>query len=208
VTAVTAPAAVTVWVDFVPARLEAGEAPSFPVLTVGGAQVFLEVALDQGGRPIAVRTLRSTPGFTTPVADAVRKWRFHPAETIVAGRGRHSVGSSVFVAAVVRPPSFNAPTGALPPADVAVPIDDIAFPTAVLVPQHPPLVPGNGVVILEARVDATGAVVDTTALQSAPGFDKAAAEAMRGWRFRPARVHGAPVPTFVYVIVDFPAPVA
>src|SRR5262245_37365706 len=88
-------------IDFVPARFETGELPALPVLAVAAAQVFLEVALDQDGRPISIRALRSTPGFTPVVVAAVRGWRFHPAETVVAGHAGHAVGTSVCVALVV-----------------------------------------------------------------------------------------------------------
>jgi TonB family protein len=195
-------------IDFVPARFATGELPALPVLAVAGAQVFLEAALDQDGRPISIRTLRSTPGFTAVVVDAVRGWRFHPAETVIAGHARHAVGTSVFVAFVAGPPSINVPTVGQPPVNVAMPIDDIAYPTAVVVPQHPPRARGSGVVMLEARVDAAGAVFEITRIRSAAGFDEAAADAVRRWQFRPARVLGVPASTFVYVIAGFPAPVA
>src|SRR5262249_30169246 len=114
----------------------------------------------------------------------------------------------VLVAATFRPPSLQAPTLGEPPKDVAQPSDEIAFPLTAALPAYPPLAYGAGVALLEARVDPSGLGSDLAVLRSAAPFDAAALPAARQWRFRPARVGGAPVSTFVYLLFGFPLPVA
>jgi protein TonB len=61
----------------------------------------------------------------------------------------------------------------------------------------------QGKVILQAVVSAAGTVQEVTVLRSSPLFDQAAIEAVRQWRYEPAR-HGArPVAVYFTVQVEF-----
>jgi TonB family protein len=200
---------------FSPARYRAGTVPALPVMTLGGGQVFLELAISREGRVTAVTPLRTTPPFTDLVVDAVRDWQFRPAEENVArepGRAdeppsRVPRASKVLVAAVFRPPALNTPTLGDAPKDIAPASDETAFPLTTTMPPFPPSALSSGVVLLEARIDRNGAVADVTVIRSAPPFDDAAQRATRRWRFRPARVRGMPVSTLVYIVCGFPVPI-
>lgn len=200
---------------FSPARYRAGAVPALPPMAVGGGQVLLELAVDREGGVMAVTPLRTTPPFTDRVADAVRNWEFLPAEENVtrpSGRaGQHesrtAVESKVLVAAIFRPPAVNAPTLGERPKDVAPASNETAFPVTTIVPPFPPLAFGSGVVLVEARVDRDGRVAEAAVIHSAPPFDGAARAAVLEWRFRPARVQGKRVSTFVYILLGFPVPV-
>jgi protein TonB len=61
----------------------------------------------------------------------------------------------------------------------------------------------QGVVILEAVLDAGGRVESVRVLRSIPLLDQAAVDAVRQWRFTPALLNGAPVPVVMTVTVDF-----
>jgi protein TonB len=61
----------------------------------------------------------------------------------------------------------------------------------------------KGVVILEAIIDERGAVKQVTVLRSIPLLDQAAVEAVRQWRFTPARLNGEAVPVVMTVTVNF-----
>ena len=61
----------------------------------------------------------------------------------------------------------------------------------------------QGVVILEAIVDATGAVTSVQVLRSIPLLDQAAIDAVRQWRYTPAMLNGSPVPVIMTVTVNF-----
>ena len=73
-------------------------------------------------------------------------------------------------------------------------------------PQYPPLARAahvEGVVILEAVIDADGSVTSVKVLRSIPLLDEAAVSAVRGWRFTPARLNGQAVPVVMTVTLNF-----
>jgi protein TonB len=61
----------------------------------------------------------------------------------------------------------------------------------------------EGLVILEATIDEAGQVVDLKVLRSVPMLDAAALDAVKQWRYRPARLNGVPIPVIVTVTVRF-----
>jgi len=85
---------------------------------------------------------------------------------------------------------------------------DIQAPALIsrVEPDYPPVaVSGkiSGTVILEATVDETGAVTDVSVLRSLPVLDKAAAKAVKQWRYQPLVLNGTPVPFILVVTVTF-----
>ena len=61
----------------------------------------------------------------------------------------------------------------------------------------------QGVVILEARLEADGTVSRTRILRSIAALDDAAEEAVRQWQFTPTLVNGQPSPVVMVVTVNF-----
>jgi TonB family protein len=61
----------------------------------------------------------------------------------------------------------------------------------------------EGLVVLEARIDATGKVTDAKVLRSIPLLDQAALAAVRQWRYAPTCLNGAGTPLLVPVTVLF-----
>ena len=61
----------------------------------------------------------------------------------------------------------------------------------------------QGVVILEAVLDARGQVESVRVLRSIPQLDQAAVDAVRQWRFTPALLNGQAVPVVMTVTVNF-----
>ncbi|PYT09492.1 MAG: hypothetical protein DMF49_01990 [Acidobacteria bacterium] len=61
----------------------------------------------------------------------------------------------------------------------------------------------EGKVIIEAVIDTDGNVVDVKVLRSIPLLDKAAIEAVKRWKYRPAMQHGRPVKVYFTVVVEF-----
>lgn len=96
--------------------------------------------------------------------------------------------------AVVTPPS-RLHAGIEPPRK----IDDVA-------PNYPPLARQSqvqGIVILEVVIDEHGNVTSTRVLKSVPLLDQAAVEAVRRWKFAPARLNGEAIPIVMTVTVNF-----
>jgi TonB family protein len=113
----------------------------------------------------------------------------------------------VLVAGVFRPPALSGPTLGERPRDLSAASSETPFPLTLVMPPFPPLASAAGVVLLEANVDGRGDVTTTTVVRSAPPFDGAAQDALRQWKFRPARAGNVPRAALVYVVFGFPLPV-
>ena len=61
----------------------------------------------------------------------------------------------------------------------------------------------QGVVILEAKMDETGRVIDNLVLRSVPGLDQAAVDALRQWVYEPMVIKGKPVKAVFTVTFKF-----
>jgi protein TonB len=73
-------------------------------------------------------------------------------------------------------------------------------------PVYPPIavtVHKEGVVILEAILDARGNVTSVHVLRSIPLLDDAAVDAVRQWKYTPAMLNGVPVPVIMTITVNF-----
>ncbi len=103
-----------------------------------------------------------------------------------------------------------------PPAPTPVPEDgpvyvggDVEPPEALHAPppRYPELAQRlgrDGLVVVQAVIDRQGRVRDVRVLRGAPyGMTEEAVEAVRGWRFRPARRGGEPVAVYYQLTVRF-----
>ena len=73
-------------------------------------------------------------------------------------------------------------------------------------PVYPPIARDagvQGVVIIEARIEADGRVGDARVLKSIPLLDEAALDAVRQWEFTPTLLNGEPVPVMMTMTVNF-----
>ena len=61
----------------------------------------------------------------------------------------------------------------------------------------------QGVVIIEAVIDATGRVAETRILRGVPMLDEAALEAVRQWEYTPTLLDGVPTPVRMTITVTF-----
>lgn len=186
--------------EFTPARLAGGSLPPAPPTAVGWGWVAFAVEVDTGGRPHRIERLAGTPPFADLVEQALARWSFEPARD-----GDDAVDGHVLVVAAYRPPVLVNDATATPPSFAAPP--GTPAPVALTPPVYPPQAVGDGVVIVELLVGAGGAVEDRRIVQSGGGFDQAALDAAKAWRFRPARRAGSPVPSYVYLAFGFRQPV-
>ena len=114
------------------------------------------------------------------------------------------------------PPSFSGRVGVIenvppPPPPPVAPIHlhsgmRVPVKTVHVAPVFPSIARSaqvQGVVILEAVLDASGRVESVRVLRSIPLLDQEAVEAVRQWRFTPALLNGEPVPVVMTVTVNF-----
>jgi len=113
-----------------------------------------------------------------------------------------------------QPPTMMAFVVAAPPPPPAAPAPvriggQIQPPALVLrvEPTYPPMAVSahlQGMVILEAIVDAEGTVTDVKVLRSvSPLLDREALAAVRQWRYSPVVLNGRPVPFVLSVSLSF-----
>jgi hypothetical protein len=195
--------------SFTPPRLVRAALPLLPGPTVVGAgEVIVELTVNETGvvtRPIP---LRSTPPYTQLVLDAVSRWQFEPARFVDEKGMESRVSTPVVVAAVYRPPTFvNAPTVGDPPKDLAAPSGDVAYPTALSMPVHPPQALEGAVLLFELALDERAAVIQARPFGASFGYDGVTRDALVRWRFRPATFRGRPAAASTYVVFGFPSPV-
>ena len=198
---------------FVPPKYLDGALPQNQILAVGGGEVFLEATIDPRGNVGAISSLRMTPPFTDPVRTVVQAWHFVPAEEQAESlpgeppAPRKPVSSKVLIAAIFRAPTLNTPTFGEAPHNGASPSNEIPFPIATAPPLFPPRVLFDGVVLVEVLVGSDGRVAESKVVRSASAFDAPALDAVKQWRFRPARVHGIPTAAFAYIAFGFRQPI-
>jgi len=194
-----------------PALFLSGSLPVLPVLSIeiGGGEVMLEVTVDPSGAVTGVKPLRDTKTFTERMTRSVTTWHFSPAEMPIesalrkpGGPATRPVPATVLVAGVFRPPALMGPTMGEPIRDVGTASRDIPFPTSIVTPLFPPMVVNPGVALVEVQVESDGRVSDAKIRVPAPGFDSAALDAARQWKFRAA----ASSPAVAYIVFGFPVP--
>ncbi len=194
----------TAQAQFEPARLNMGSPPAPPPPTVvASGQEWLRVSVDAGGDVSRIEPLREAPAFSEAFRRAVNGWSFAPAR--VEG---DAVESQVLVAALFRPATlYSLPGLGQPPSGPRLGPGQFPVPVATPAPPYPPRAVGSDLVIVEVEVDRNGSVRAATAVRSRPGFDTAAVNTARRWRFRPATRDGQPVRSVAYLVFGFREPV-
>ena len=199
-----------------PARFRGGPLPQIPIQAVSGAEIAVEATVSADGRVSEIAILRDAAPFSEFLASAVRGWQFDPAvdaATTTSGQGQAAVAetrvaSKVLVLGLFRPPALFPGTLGTPPTDVGRASDAVPYPTTPLtLPVFPPNALMDDVVVVELAVGPEGNVARMRVVRSAAIFDQPALDAVAGLRFRPARVHGRPAPSFAYVVAAFRQPV-
>jgi protein TonB len=61
----------------------------------------------------------------------------------------------------------------------------------------------EGIVIIEALIDATGRIAEARVLRGVPILDEAALEAVRRWEYTPTLLDGVPTPVLMTITVTF-----
>ena len=161
-------------------RLRHASLPALPDVNVGAGEVLLEAEVDAAGRVTGTRVLRDAPPYTEPLRVAVGNWGFEVSRD-AAGRGLPSL---LLVGASYRPATVVGPALGEAPRDVAAPSGGIVFPVSTTAPLYPPLARGDGQVLVEVDVAPDGTPT-ARVFRSGPGFDDAALQAARAWRFKP-----------------------
>jgi TonB family protein len=189
-------------------RLREGRLPAQVPEAYGGGEVVLELTVDPRGTVTRVGRARGTPPYTDLVAASTGTWRFEPAAVTIEGRPT-SVPASVLVVAIFRPPSFYAgPAPGAPPEVLGATSPRVPRPTTLVMPGYPPTATGGGMVLVEIEMSGRGEPRGYRTVGPVTGFDAAALDAVRAWRFDAPQAPDTPDPLYVYAVVGFRAPLA
>jgi len=118
----------------------------------------------------------------------------------------NGVPQSIGVGFTVPPPPPPPPPS--PPPQTPVRVIGMQLPRKLVhvdpvYPRMAQIAQVQGVVILEATIDARGRVMDARVLRSVPLLDEAAFDAVRQWIYAPTLLNGVPVPIVMTVTVNF-----
>jgi len=126
-----------------------------------------------------------------------------PVPDMVGGIGGDTGGLGNLGRAIVLPaPEPPRPAGPVRIADLPVPPRKIVDVRAVY-PEIARQARAEGIVVLEAVLDPTGAVTQVHVVRSVPLLDQAALDAVRQWRYTPTRYGGRPVSVLMTITIRF-----
>jgi len=148
--------------------------------------------------PIEAPSVISPETGTEPPVDALAALGDRAAGTNEAGRGGGGRGGEAGGAGghgTGGPAARRLGAGIEPPKK----IKDVKpiYPPAALAER------ALGTVVVDATIGTDGTVLDVVVVRSVPALDRAAIDAVRQWRFLPARFNGEPIAVVATVIVNF-----
>jgi protein TonB len=166
--------------------------------------VIIEAKTDEQGNVMDAKAVRSIPALDQAAIDAVKQWKY---DSMVIDGKPHRVVFTVTVRFSLK--DDKKPTALDTFAAGAVRAEGAVKPPK-LVKEVQPVYPEiarqarvEGVVILAAKTDEAGKVVDVNVLRSIPLLDQAAIDAVRQWIYEPLVVEGKAVTAVFTVTVRF-----
>jgi len=75
-------------------------------------------------------------------------------------------------------------------------------------PVYPAMAIGSGTIVLEVSIDAAGEIQDVKVTNDTGGFKPQSLDAIKKWKFKPAKLDGKPIPSVIPVAFSFSWPIA
>jgi len=186
---------------YTPPQIQTAQPPAHPVQTVEGGEVAFEAHVNRQGNIERLRLLSGRPPFAQSAIQTVSQWRFIPASREAPTDAK--VGIFVLFrrrAMFTAGPTKHHYDWPLPEGARA------ALPTDISYPRYPVNTVAEGVVILQLRIAPSGAIENIKVIRDVPPLTNAAQEAVREWKFSPARSEGQPIPGTAVVAISFQRP--
>jgi TonB family protein len=213
----------------IPRRMRTVRPPYPSEASVVGARasVTLRVTVDHLGTVAEVRTVGAPVlGVMSPPSPADDR-TFTAGLLALVRSAKDAVGQWLYEPPADAPISFNVVIGFTPQGDgeviaqtalrsapleggVVLPIGSSGTRPPAKVKHVNPVYPAAareakiaGVVILEARIEADGRILEARVLRSIPELDDAALEAVKQWEFTPTVINGVPTPVTMTMTIQF-----
>jgi TonB family protein len=179
-----------------PPKLIKAVTPKYPAealrLGIEGT-VIVEATTDLEGRVESIKILKPMPPLDQAAVKAIKKWRYDPY--MINGRPRRVV-FTVTVGFSLHGGKTNDALAAVGPPVRLKRVDPIY-------PEEAKKAGIEGTVVLGATIDGEGKITDVKVLESVPGLDQAAVDALKQWLYAPVRVGGQPITYSFTVSVRF-----
>jgi TonB family protein len=178
---------------FVPPRLIKSVAPIYPKRALSwGIEgiVVIEATTDISGRVTNTRVLKSVPALDKASCTAIKKWVYEPF--IYEGRPR----PIIFTVTLRFSVSGNSDLSDIEPPELILQVDPVY-------PEEAKREKIEGTVVLGITIDELGSVSEVRVLESVPGLDQAAIDAVRKWQYTGVWIGGQPVIYSTTVSIKF-----
>lgn len=155
--------------------------------------VIIEATTDLKGRVAKTKVLKSVPLLDQAAVKAIKQWVYEPL--VIDGRPR----AIVFTVSIRFSLSYGGKDKAL--ADVEPP--KLLTRVVPVYPEEAKKAGIEGTIVLGATINENGQVTDVKVLESVPGLDQAAVDAIKQWLYTPVWVDNHPVIYTFTVTVRF-----
>jgi TonB family protein len=155
--------------------------------------VIIEATTDLKGRVAKTKVLKSVPFLDQAAVKAIKQWVYEPF--VINGRPR----AIVFTVSIRFSLSYGGKDKAL--ADLEPP--KLLTRVVPVYPDKAKKAGIEGTVVLGATIDGNGQVTEVKVLDSVPGLDQAAVDAVKQWRYTAVWVGNQPVIYTFTVTVRF-----
>jgi len=186
--------------------------PIYPeIARQSGAEgvVILQLRTDAEGRVKKTMVLRSIPLLDQAAIDAVRQWVYEPLvidgqskETVFTVTVRFQLKKEKEKAVNEEEKELERETGEVSESGEVRP-PRIIKKVEPVYPKEARQAGIQGTVLLEAMTDNKGNVVKVKVLESIPGLDQAAIDALKQWKYEPVIIEGQPKSVVFTVAMRF-----
>ena len=179
--------------------LEHATPPPHPINTVATGISVVEVEVDSRTHSLQTRQLYGNSPFVTPGLNALMSWEF------AVPPGSSSARTSVTF--LYRSPAiYSVPIRPLAVRPLTGSPNTSALPQEIVDPGYPPRTVAEGVLIVMLRVDSDGKVIGVEKFSGEAVFFEQSQNALKDWKFSPARIANQPVSSSAYVVISFVRP--
>ena len=187
---------------FAPPHLKQVTPIQSPFNVIAPTWVIGDLAVGIDGRVYLPRILKGGEPLRSVALSSASEWLFKPA------RAEAEVESHVAAVFLFRPRNvFSSSPPALSDIKAAGP-DAPPIPISVSDPGYPPMSVAEGSVVLELQISEAGSITAVRIVSGIPGITKLTQDAVRSWKFNPAKRSGKAVPGTVIVAITYLRPPA
>jgi TonB family protein len=157
----------------------------YPPTSVGNGIVIFDVSIDDKGSLTGSTPVRTVPSLTEVASNAIRTWRFAPAESQGV-----AAPSLLRIVVVFRPPAYFVSEPAfepLPPLEKVSPDEASTLAPGILsaaYPKYPVEARQGGTVVLRLVVAPNGRIAKVKVVRPAHPFTRPSLAALSQWRLQ------------------------